>query len=134
MHKPKNQFVESRAIGVLEYPNDVFVFLEAGGERRYFQFEIDIQTTTNRIVLSNDGHSFFQTKESGLYKGFKSLAPIPIPEFPKNNPWIFLYGEILSHLRGEVAHIRGNLDANRRIFETIRNLTARKQTGRISKK
>lgn len=119
LEKPKNQSVESRAISVLEYPGNVFVFLEAGGERQYFQFEIDIQTTQVRMILNNDGHSFWKSGESPLYKGFRSLQKGILPEFSSTNPWIPLYEEILLHLNGKGQKILGNFQANERILKTI---------------
>ncbi|MBP7282410.1 MAG: Gfo/Idh/MocA family oxidoreductase [Leptospiraceae bacterium] len=116
--------IEEQAIAVLEYPNNVFVFLEAGGKRNYFQFEIDIQTENGRFILSNDGHRFYESKQSKLYKGFKSLATISIPKTPKKdlNPWINIYREIHSVLRRRTVQILGSLEANERIFSTIQSI------------
>lgn len=116
--------IEEQAIAVLEYPENVFVFLEAGGKRNYFQFEIDIQTESGRFILSNDGHHFFETKSSSLYKGFKSLTQLKLPPIPKpkTNPWINLYQEILSVLKNESTQILGSLEANERIFSTIQSI------------
>ena len=119
---PKTQQVESRALCLLEYRNDVFAFLEAGGEREYFQFEVDIQTTTNRIILNNDGHLLYQRTESDLYKGFKSLKQIELPTFQNFNPWLYLYKEIISHLSGTGSTILGDLSANERILLTIQKI------------
>ena len=121
-----NEFakIEEQAIAILEYPNDVFVFLEAGGKRNYFQFEIDIQTENARFILSNDGHRFFETKKSKLYKGFKSLLPVSLPKVPMqfSNPWINIYREIVSVLSGHSEEILGSLEANERIFSTIQSI------------
>ena len=125
MHKPKTQETESRAIALMEYENRVFVFLEAGGERNYFQFEMDIQTSTHRIILSNDGHKIYKTKESTLYKGFKSLQEIELPSFPNSNPWIQLYSEIMVHLKGKGGKILGDLVANERIFQTLKAISSK---------
>jgi predicted dehydrogenase len=116
--------IEKRAIAVLEYPNEVMVFLEVGGERNYFQFELDIQTTKGRFVLSNDGHMFFQSEESTLYKGFRSLKKIPPPRIPKKtwNPWIGIYTEIIEHYLQKTNSIRSSLEANKRILGTIKNI------------
>ncbi len=126
MQKPKTQVTESRAIALLEYKENIFVFLEAGGERNYFQFEIDIQTSTHRIVLNNDGHKIYKTKESLLYKGFKSLQEIELPKFSDNNPWIHLYSEILEHLKGKGTKILGDLESNTRIFQTLKRISTKK--------
>lgn len=93
-----NKKIELRVLSWMEYSNNVHVFLEVGGYRKYFQFEIDIQTSTNRIILSNDGFQFYQAKPSKLYKNFFSLVeeklPIPPKELKKSNPFINLYESI----------------------------------------
>ena len=120
----KDAKIEEQAIAVLEYPENVFVFLEAGGKRNYFQFEIDIQTEEARFILSNDGHKFFITKKSKLYKGFRSLESTALPTIPKQlaNPWINLYQEVESVLSGRSQEILGSLEANQRIFSTIHSI------------
>ena len=125
-HTPKTQKTESRALAVIEYPQDIFAFLEAGGERRYFQFEVDIQTSENRIILNNDGHKFYRSEESTLYKGFRSLKPVELPQFKNSNPWIELYKEILNHLQGKGKEILGDLSANQRIFDLIKEISVQK--------
>jgi len=113
--------IEEQAIALLTYPQNVFVFLEAGGKRKYFQFEIDIQTEEARFLLSNDGHHFYISKPSKLYKGFRSLTEIPLPKIKKteSNPWINLYQEIVQVLSGKSSKIIGSLDANIRIYHTL---------------
>jgi predicted dehydrogenase len=115
---------ESRALAILKYPNNIRVFLEAGGERNYFQFELDIQTSMGRFILSNDGHNFFFTKDSKLYQGFKSLSSIPLPKIPykKRNPWILLYQEIIELANGVEREIKGSIEANFRILNTIERI------------
>jgi predicted dehydrogenase len=116
---PKTQKVENRAIAILLYQKNIQVFLEAGGERKYFQFEIDIQTNSHRIVLSNDGHRLFKAEKSTKYSGFKNLVEIEFPKFKNLNPWLFFYDEILLNLQGKSNIVLGNLSANKRILQTI---------------
>jgi predicted dehydrogenase len=113
--------IEEQALALLYYKNGIVVFLEAGGARNYFQFEIDIQTSSARFILSNDGSKFFISKKSRLYKGFNSLRRTRLPEFhPKEmNPWINLYREIYEISVGQKKEILGSLGANMEILETI---------------
>lgn len=119
---PKSK-LEKRVLAILRYKKDQFVFLEVGGERNYFQFEIDIQTTQARFILSNDGHKFFISKTSPLYSGFRSLKEIQFPKhlFQKN-PWIELYKEIINYSRGLTRIQLGNMEANFRILKTIQKI------------
>jgi predicted dehydrogenase len=125
-YTPKTQNTESRALALIEYPQSVFAFLEAGGERRYFQFEVDIQTSEYRIVLNNDGHKLYRSEESSLYKGFRSLKAQEFPSFKNSNPWLELYKEILEHLYGRGTEILGNISANQRIFALIKEISGKK--------
>ncbi len=119
----KKSKIEKQVLAMLKYNQDKYVFLEVGGERNYFQFEIDIQTTQARIILSNDGHKFFISKESHLYSGFKSLKEISFPKKLYNqNPWIKLYKEILDNFHSNSNSIKGSLSANFRILKTIQNI------------
>ncbi|MCX7997936.1 MAG: Gfo/Idh/MocA family oxidoreductase [Leptospiraceae bacterium] len=115
--------LEKRVLATLRYKKDQFVFLEVGGERDYFQFEIDVQTTQARFILSNDGHKFFISKTSPLYSGFRSLKEIQFPKhlFQKN-PWIELYKEIINYSRGLTRIQLGNIEANFRILKTIQKI------------
>lgn len=119
---PKSK-IEKQVVAVLQYEKDKLVFLEVGGERKYFQFEIDIQTTQARIVLSNDGHKFFISKESSLYTGFQSLGETTFPKQLYNkNPWIEIYKEIVENFHNNSNFIKGSLSANLRILKTIQNI------------
>ncbi len=122
IERPKRNCPEKTALAVIEYPGNIFVFLETGGERNYFQFEIDIETTEKRIILSNDGHKIYSTAESRLYKGFKSLTEDKFPEFEDMNPWRFLYQEIIDHFDHKSVQIKGSLSANQRILKLIKKL------------
>lgn len=119
---PQNQLVESQMSGLLVYQNSIPVFLEAGGERNYFAFEIDIHTSSHRIVLSNDGHRLYRSKSSDLYSGFYSLKEIPFPNPKNSNPWIEIYREIYENISGKHNRISGGLDANERILKTLLNI------------
>ncbi len=116
--KTKNSKISEQVLALLSYPNNVEVFFEVGGKRNYFQFEIDVQTEHGRFILSNDGHHFFETKTSTLYKGFKSLTEIPIPKF-NSSAWINLYKEIESVINNRSNQILGSFEANKRIFKIL---------------
>jgi predicted dehydrogenase len=123
LYKP-NTVVEEQAIAILNYPKNVTVFLEAGGYRKYFQFEIDIQTTHARFILSNDGHQFFVTADSKLYSKFRSLTKMDVPEFPKkrSNPWVNLYTEIRDVILQKTDTITGHLEDSKEILAIIEKI------------
>lgn len=124
-YKTHSNSIEDRVISLLEYPNDIFVFLEVGGGRSYFQFEMEFQTTDARIVLSNDGSKIFVSKKSGLYEGFRSLKETKISRFPKSkqNPWINLYDEISDNIQGKSKQILGPIEDSKDILEMIETIS-----------
>ncbi|MBE7411465.1 MAG: Gfo/Idh/MocA family oxidoreductase [Leptospiraceae bacterium] len=117
----KSNYAE-RIIAMFQYLNGEIVFLEVGGGRKYFQFEIDIETTSNRIVLSNDGHRFYEIGKSTLYKNFYSLFPAKNPVKSHSNPWIILYDEIYKKATGKIETITGSLKDNLEIMEILETI------------
>ena len=115
---------EDRFLSLMEYPNDVFAFLEVGDSRNYFQFEIEFQTTQARFVLSNDGSKIFISQKSDLYEGFFSLKEINLPVFSKSNlnPWINLYREITDVIDEKSKIITGPIEDSHDIFEMIETI------------
>ncbi|TGL61450.1 Gfo/Idh/MocA family protein [Leptospira sarikeiensis] len=116
--------IEDRALAFLEYKSGPVVFLEAGGARKYFQFEIDIMTEEARILLSNDGMRLFHSKPSKKYKGFNSLTEVSFPEksFLGPNPFMNLYKEIRNVLTGKSERITGDIGENRNIMELLHRI------------
>lgn len=132
MVKPyKGAKIEAQALALLTYPDNVHVFLETGGYRKYFQFEIDIQTTEARFILSNDGHRFYKAEESELYSGFRSLKPFELPKISKNkqSAWSNLYREIAETIHGKNENQTGTLEDNLQILEIIEAIYRGEHTG-----
>ncbi|HPJ37448.1 MAG TPA: Gfo/Idh/MocA family oxidoreductase [Spirochaetota bacterium] len=69
---------EDRAAGWLKAGNNIDIFLEAGGNRHYFHFELDIYGTEGRIVIGNGYEKLFVSKKSTLYKNFRDLKEKPV--------------------------------------------------------
>ncbi len=113
--------IEDRAAAFLEYKEGPIVFLEVGGARSYFQFELDIMTERARILLSNDGIGLFESKPSRRYKGFNSLTEV---SFPKkfslgSNPFANLYLSIRNVLTGKSDQVTGDIRENLEIMELL---------------
>lgn len=124
-HKSNPKYkIEEQAYVWMQFPNDANVFLEVGGYRKYFQFEMDIQTTEARFILGNDGFQFFKTKKSKLYKGFRSLQAVNIPKniLKDSNPFPKIYKEIANCINKNIAPSRGSLLENYEIMEIITNI------------
>ncbi len=97
--------VEKRAYGTLYFKNFP-VFLDSGGERKYFHFELDINLEQGRIRIGNGVLDITQAQDSPYYEGFKSLLPTNTFEFEtKQNMFINLGQAICDFLeKGEIPH------------------------------
>lgn len=65
--------VETTALGLLRSRDGVNVFVEAGGMRDYFHFEMDLQFARGRIKVGNGIEEFAESRPSTRYSGFQDL-------------------------------------------------------------
>jgi predicted dehydrogenase len=118
--------LEEQALVWLEYKDGVNVFLEVGGYRKYFQFEIDIQTSDSRIILGNDGFHFWNSKDSPLYKGFRSLvkedSTIPDSMRKDSNPFPRLYKSIYQSIDKDLPVETGSIQDNVEILAVLEKI------------
>ncbi|EQA64375.1 Gfo/Idh/MocA family protein [Leptospira alexanderi] len=129
-----NSPVEEQALALMTYPKGETVFLEVGGMRNYFQFELDIQTENARFLVGNDEVRFWKSKPSRKYKGFKSLTPISISEKSSagSNPFLNLYDSLFRHLSGKSSRVTGDMEENLQILtllDTIRRRAEKRFLG-----
>ncbi|EKQ99101.1 Gfo/Idh/MocA family oxidoreductase [Leptospira borgpetersenii serovar Ballum] len=129
-----NSPVEEQALALMTYPKGETVFLEAGGMRNYFQFELDIQTENARFLVGNDEVRFWKSKPSRKYKGFKSLTPVSISEKSSagSNPFLNLYDSLFRHLSGKSSRVTGDMEENLQILtllDTIRRRAEKRFLG-----
>lgn len=91
---------EDRAIAWLKTENGIDVFLEAGGNRDYFAFELDISGTEGRIIIGNGYEHIFNSRKSRLYTGFKDLKEKSFPKIKSINCFKKVYDEAKTILNG----------------------------------
>jgi predicted dehydrogenase len=94
---------EDRACAWLKTGSGADVFLEAGGGRNYFVFELEISGTLGKIIIGNGYESLLIHKTSRLYTGFRDIVPVKFPAFRKNNCFTALYREARKALAGDAA-------------------------------
>jgi len=95
---------EDRAAAWLTTETGVDIFLEAGGSRKYFIFELRISGTEGQIVIGNGYETMFLGKKSRLYSGFNDLRERAFPRYRRNNCFIDMYreaGTLLKHTGGK---------------------------------
>ncbi len=73
------RYVEETACALLQFQNGAVGFIEGGGARRYFNFELDIQGSEGRLLIGNGGQALFLTRRSRRFTGFQELEPVPFP-------------------------------------------------------
>lgn len=121
--------VEDVAIAAMEYENGAHAFVEGGGLRRYFNFEIDVQGSAGRILIGNAGQRLCVTGPSPRYEGFIEFTEIP---FPSNGyqPW---FPAIVEDLLGALEEGRDPLSTGedgRAALETTFAVYESARTGR----
>ncbi len=90
---------EDRATGWIRMKNGSDVFLEAGGSRKYFHFDIELWGTRGRISVGNGFESLYTARDSRFYSGYRDLAEDSFT-FRRNNCFSELYREVRKMLEG----------------------------------
>lgn len=85
------KYIEETASAMLGFKNGAIGFIEGGGARKYFNFELDVQGTEGRILIGNSGKELYITKKSRRFTGFQELEKVPFPE-PKKYESPFIGG------------------------------------------
>jgi len=104
----RNSGYEDSASAWLQSEKGTNIFIEAGGGRRYFQFEIEIWGTEGKILIGNGYNKLFLKKKSRLYNGFNDLCETKFPAIKSKNCFIGLYQSAALVLKGkEIMEISG---------------------------
>ncbi len=85
MQRQKKTAFENRAVAWIKTGSGIDVFLEAGGSRNYFVFELQISGTAGKIVIGNGYQNLYLNKKSKYYTGFRDLSEKPFPLKPGVN-------------------------------------------------
>jgi len=85
---------EDGACAWLTTEGGVDIFLEAGGSREYFVFELEISGTRGKIVIGNGYERLYTARPSRFYAGFRDLVEARFPSFRRNNCFRELYLEV----------------------------------------
>ena len=65
---------------MIQFSNGAMGFIEGGGARKYFNFELDIQGAEGRLLIGNDKRQLHLTRKSKRFTGFSELEPVAFPE------------------------------------------------------
>ncbi len=92
---------EDHAVAWMDTRTGMEIFLEAGGRRDYFVFELTVSGTRGEIIIGNGYERFYLGEESRYYTGFKDLVEKKFPAYENNNCFTELYGEAAALLEGK---------------------------------
>lgn len=92
---------EDYASAWLTTDSGINVFLEAGGGRRYFLFEVEIWGTEGKILIGNGYNRLYKNVPSQYYSGFRDIIENKFPSFRINNCFTELYKNVKLALYGK---------------------------------
>lgn len=74
------EYIEETACAMMRFRNGAVGFIEGGGARKYFNFELDIQGSEGRLLIGNACRELYLTRTSKRFTGFHELEQVPFPE------------------------------------------------------
>ncbi len=74
------RFIEETTCAMIRFKNGTMGFIEGGGARKYFNFELDVQGSEGRLLIGNDGRELYLARKSGRFTGFQELKKAAFPK------------------------------------------------------
>jgi predicted dehydrogenase len=119
IQKKKLTGFENRAAAWLKTKTGVDIFLEAGGSRNYFVFEVQISGTDGKIVIGNGYQNLYLNTKSKYYTGFRDLSEKPFPKSDGMNYFKREYLEAKNLLNNKNINITSSGYDGYKALETI---------------
>ena len=110
---------EDSASAWLQSDKGINIFLEAGGGRKYFQFELEIWGTDGKILIGNGYNKLFLKKKSVLYSGFNDISEVKFPSIKPKNCFNELYKSASLMLKGKDTPGISGIDDGYKALEII---------------
>ncbi len=114
----------------MQNESGINIFLEAGGGRKYFQFELEIWGTEGKIVIGNGCNKLFLKKKSVLYTGFNDISETKFPAIKHKNCFTELYKSASSMLKGKDVQEISGIDDGYKALEIIHAIYYSSHLGR----
>ncbi len=73
------KYIEETALAVVGFQSGAHGFIEGGGARKYFHFELDIQGSEGRLLIGNGGRELHLVRKSKRFTGFQELERVSFP-------------------------------------------------------
>ncbi len=113
---------EDRAVAWLKTEDDTDIFLEAGGGRKYFVFELEISGTEGKIIIGNGYEKLFMRRTSRYYLGFMDLEERPFPKYDRTGCFRRMYAEAGKILNGRSSEVESSGLDGYRALEAIHGI------------
>ncbi|HOP29266.1 MAG TPA: Gfo/Idh/MocA family oxidoreductase [Spirochaetota bacterium] len=110
---------EDYAAAWLKTDSGINIFLEAGGGRKYFLFEVEIWGTDGKIIIGNGYNRIYKNVSSRYYTGFRDLNEAEFPGFRENNCFTGLYKDVKKALQGKNFSNNSTIDDGYRALELV---------------
>ena len=104
-------FIEETACAMIMFKGGEMGFVEGGGARKYFNFELDIQGSEGRILIGNADQQLFVTRKSKRFSNFQELEKVPFPNVSKSqSPFIEGARDLIHCIRHQTESQSGGRD------------------------
>lgn len=113
---------EDYAAAWLKTESGINIFLEAGGGRKYFLFEIEIWGTEGKIIIGNGYNRLYKNVSSQYYSGFRDLEEKSFPPFKPNNCFTDIYKTAKLVLNGKDFENSSTITDGHRALEIIHGI------------
>ncbi len=91
-HGPRN--IEHTAVAMVGFRSGALGFIEGGGRRKYFAFDLEIQGERGILRLGNSPPSLRLSAPSGRWSGFSELRETDFPAYEPNNGFVAAYAAL----------------------------------------
>ncbi|MBN2289544.1 MAG: Gfo/Idh/MocA family oxidoreductase [Candidatus Glassbacteria bacterium] len=90
--------VEHTASGMVGFPSGAVAFIEGGGRRKYFAFELELQGSEGVIGVGNSPPGLWLAESSRRFSGFNELAKAKFPEYTPNNGFVAAFEALIEEI------------------------------------
>ncbi len=95
-HGPRN--IEHTAAAMVGFRSGALGFIEGGGRRKYFAFDLEIQGERGILRIGNSPPSLRLTAPSERWSGFSELTEADFPTYEPNNGFVAAYSALIDEI------------------------------------
>jgi len=107
-HGPSN--IEHTALALVGMKCGAFGFIEGGGRRKYFSFELELQGTEGVLRVGNNPPQLSLSRPSKRLDGFRELEQVEFPSYIPNNGFIAGFESLIEEILSGVPSISSGRD------------------------